>query len=107
MAAAAGSHNPLLDGPSALLRTVAAGGRFVSPVALQLRKKQEPRLDRLNEKELAVLQMIAGGKLNKEIADVLGLSIKAVDHHRQHLMTKLDLHNVADLTKFAVCQGMV
>ena len=96
----------LLDVLRMGLRTVASGGRYISPVGSLLLAKKEARLERLNEKELAVLQMVAGGKFTKDIAEVLGVSAKAVDHHRQHMMDKLGLHDVAALTKFAMRNGM-
>lgn len=88
------------------IRTVLGGGRFLSPFAAQLMSRPEPRLDRLTGKELAVLQLIALGKLTKEIAEVLDAKPKTVDHHRQHLMNKLGIHDVASLTRFAIIEGL-
>lgn len=88
------------------LRTVAAGGQYVSPRGKSLLVKKEARAAVLNEKELAVLQMIARGKFTKDIADVMGITLKAVDHHRQHIMDKLGLHDVVSLTRFAMQCGI-
>ncbi|UCC97150.1 MAG: response regulator transcription factor, partial [Phycisphaerales bacterium] len=55
----------------------------------------------LSSRELEVLQLIAEGKANKQIARGLGISIKTVEKHRQHLMRKLDLHDTAGLTRYA------
>ncbi|HTG43099.1 MAG TPA: response regulator transcription factor, partial [Verrucomicrobiae bacterium] len=67
----------------------------------------EPLLKpRLTEREREVLQMIAEGKGTKEIASELGLSAKTVETHRQHLMDKLDMYSVAELTKFAIREGL-
>lgn len=61
---------------------------------------------RLSEREREVLQMMAEGKGTKEIAADLHLSAKTVETHRQHLMDKLDMYSVAELTKFAIRQGL-
>ncbi|HEV8539117.1 MAG TPA: response regulator transcription factor [Bacteroidota bacterium] len=60
----------------------------------------------LTPKEREVLQLLAEGKTNKEIADYLCLSIKTVDNHRQRIMDKLNLHTVAELTKYAIREGL-
>ncbi|MEN8165007.1 MAG: response regulator transcription factor [Acidobacteriota bacterium] len=60
----------------------------------------------LTSREHEVLQLLAEGKTSKEIAGVLGVSVKTVDTHRQNLMAKLDLHSIAELTKFAVKEGI-
>jgi len=54
-----------------------------------------------------VLQMIAEGKTNKEIATLLNLSVYTVDAHRGRIMEKLNLHSVTDLVRFAVRCGLV
>jgi DNA-binding NarL/FixJ family response regulator len=61
---------------------------------------------RLSEREREVLQMMAEGKGTKEIAAELHLSAKTVETHRQHLMDKLDMYSVAELTKFAIREGL-
>lgn len=60
----------------------------------------------LTSREVEVLQLLAEGKTSKEIAAVLGVSVKTVDTHRQNLMAKLDLHSIAELTKFAIKEGI-
>jgi two-component system response regulator NreC len=64
-------------------------------------------LEALTEREREILQLIAEGKTNQEIADLLTLSIKTVQTHRAHLMEKLNLHDRTDLVKFAIRQGMI
>jgi DNA-binding NarL/FixJ family response regulator len=54
-----------------------------------------------------VLQLIAEGKVNKQIAAELGVSFKTVDKHRQHLMAKLDVHDIAGLTRYAINAGII
>src|SRR5438270_13735035 len=63
--------------------------------------------EHLTSRETEVLQLIAEGYANKQIADVLGISIKTVEKHRQQLMDKLNIHEVAGLTRHAIPQRMV
>lgn len=59
----------------------------------------------LSERELQVLKLVADGRNTKEIAAELSLSVKTVETHRARLMTKLGLHSVAELTKYAIRMG--
>jgi DNA-binding NarL/FixJ family response regulator len=61
----------------------------------------------LTSRESEVLQLIAEGLPNKLIADELGISIKTVEKHRQQIMVKLHIHNVAGLTRYAISAGIV
>jgi DNA-binding NarL/FixJ family response regulator len=63
--------------------------------------------NRLSSREVEVLQLIAEGKPNKQVAAELGVSFKTVDKHRQHLMGKLNIHDVAGLTRYAIAQGII
>jgi DNA-binding NarL/FixJ family response regulator len=54
-----------------------------------------------------VLQLIAEGKANKEIAALLSISIKTVEKHRQTVMEKLDIHDTAGLTRYAISAGII
>ena len=54
-----------------------------------------------------MLQLIAEGEANKQIADGLGISIKTVEKHRNHLMYKLDIHDTAGLTRYAIGAGII
>ena len=74
-----------------------------SPTAGQLPKKKRVLTDRERE----VLQLIAEGFSNKEIASELGISIKTEEKHRQAAMNKLDIHETAGLTRYAISRGMV
>jgi len=60
----------------------------------------------LTSRETEVLQLLAEGRTSKEIGGILGVSVKTVDTHRQNLMAKLDLHSIAELTKFAIKEGI-
>jgi DNA-binding NarL/FixJ family response regulator len=53
-----------------------------------------------------VLKLLADGRNTKEIADALGLSVKTVETHRIRIMSKLNLHSVAELTKYAIRKGL-
>jgi len=63
--------------------------------------------NRLSSREVEVLQLIAESKPNKQVAAELGVSFKTVDKHRQHLMSKLDIHDVAGLTRYAIAEGII
>jgi len=100
------------------IREVAAGRRFFSPSIIRRREleRQQPRtreglrmsnLHRLTARESEVLQLVAEGSANKQIASHLGISIKTVEKHRQHLMDKLNIHDTAGLTRFAIRMGVI
>ena len=61
----------------------------------------------LTHMELEVLKLIASGKTSQKIADTLFVSINTVNKHRQNIMNKLNLHKTADLTKFAIYEGII
>ncbi len=71
-------------------------------VGLQKRRSTE-----LTTREAELLQLVAEGHVNKQIASELGISIKTVEKHRQHLMEKLDIHDIAGLTRFAIAEGII
>ncbi|MBN1126180.1 MAG: response regulator transcription factor [Sedimentisphaerales bacterium] len=62
--------------------------------------------DGLSSREMEVLQLVAEGRTTKEIAKMLSVSVKTVDSHREHIMEKLGIHNIAGLTKYAVREGL-
>ena len=106
---------------SALVRAVkslACGGSYFSPsvsrVLLEcylsdvaVEAAGEDTLSRLTGREHEVVQLISEGKTSKEIARILSLSINTVESHRKHAMRKLDLHNTAEIVRFAVRKGIV
>jgi DNA-binding NarL/FixJ family response regulator len=61
----------------------------------------------LTSRENEMIQLIAEGHANKQIASELGISIKTVEKHRQHLMAKLHIHDIAGLTRFAIATGII
>jgi len=96
----------------AAVRAVAAGEGYLSPavseaVLSDYRRHVTDPLDLLTSREREVLQMIAEGKTNKEIAAALNLSVYTVDAHRGRIMEKLNLHSVSELVRFAMRAGLV
>jgi DNA-binding NarL/FixJ family response regulator len=96
---------------------VLAGNRYISPEIsgrvlegyLEGRKrlKKDTRWESLTQREKEVLKLIGEGYKNAEIADFLFISPKTVDKHRSNIMKKLDLHNAAALTAYAIDKGLV
>ena len=68
---------------------------------------RKPKSECLTSREKEVLQMIAEGKANKQIASELGISVKTVEKHRTHLMQKLSIHDIAGLTRYAIAAGII
>lgn len=94
------------------VRAVARGEGYLSPavsdaVLSDYRKHVSDPLDLLSPREREVLQMLAEGKTNKEIASLLKLSVYTVEAHRGRIMEKLNLHSIGELVRFAVRSGMV
>ena len=69
--------------------------------------KKETAMDSLTQREKEVLKLVAEGYTSKKVADFLCISPKTVERHRSNIMNKLDLHNVSELTSFAINQGIV
>ena len=67
----------------------------------------EKQIGQLTSRELEVLQFVAAGKLNKQAASELCISIKTVEKHRERLTKKLGIHGIAGLTHFAIFAGVV
>lgn len=94
------------------VRAVARGDGYVSPsvadaVLSDYRKHVTNPADLLTSREREILQMIAEGKTNKEIANTLSLSVYTVEAHRGKLMEKLNLHNTGDVVRFALRNGLI
>lgn len=115
----AGAHGYLVKGSGLddlvrAIRAVAGGERFLDMKAQAIvdSDQLEPSsasddLERLTPREREVLQMVAEGHTNREIADRLGLSPKTIDVHRTSMMKKLDLHNAQALTRYAIRRGLI
>ncbi|HXB02991.1 MAG TPA: response regulator transcription factor [Opitutaceae bacterium] len=100
------------------IREVAKGNKFFSPsIAKRMSDNQNKPRDRdglvkvnatrLTSRESEVLQLVAEGSANKQVAAALGISIKTVEKHRQHLMDKLNIHDTAGLTRYAISAGVI
>ncbi len=99
------------------VRSVADGKSFFSPViskmlledyVRQIRDKQvEDSYDLLTPREREVLQLIAEGKTNKDVANILHLSVHTVDAHRGNILQKLNLHGIPELILYAVRKGII
>jgi two-component system, NarL family, response regulator NreC len=96
----------------AAVRAVAKGDGYISPsvsdaVLSDYRRHVSDPLDLLTSREREVLQMIAEGKTNKEIAASLNLSVYTVEAHRGRVMEKLNLHSTGELVRFALRNGLI
>jgi len=94
------------------VRAVAAGEGYLSPavsdaVLDDYRRHVTNPIDLLSSREREVLQMLAEGKTNKEIAGILNLSVYTVDAHRGRIMEKLNVHSINELVRFAVRNGLI
>ncbi len=94
------------------IREVAAGNTYLSPgistaVVEALRGPSRLSPEPLTSREREVLQLVAEGKTTKEVAAHLGMSVKTADAHRTRLMQKLDIHDIATLTRYAIRQGII
>lgn len=98
------------------IEAAARGENYFSPAIATLmladyqRLRAEPEASeatRLTAREREILQLIAEGKTNRRIADLLTLSIKTIQAHRAHLMHKLDAHDRTDLVKYAIRAGII
>jgi two-component system, NarL family, nitrate/nitrite response regulator NarL len=100
------------------IREAQKGSTFFSPSISRRQDRINPLMpDRsgalkkkaahLTSREMEILQLIAEGKANKEAASELGIGVKTVEKHREHLMQKLDIHDTAGLTRYAISAGII
>lgn len=95
------------------IRSAYAEGAFLPPSIARevmerfIQRPPEEGTPRLTDREKEVLRLIAEGKTNKEIAEILCLSVKTVMVHRTNIMEKLNIHNRTELVKYAIRQGIV
>lgn len=98
------------------IREVMKGRKYLSPdvargvvddyIELSSSISENPAFIVLTDREREVLQQLAEGKTTKEMADSLSVSVKTVETHRRNIMEKLNLHSVAELTKYAIREGV-
>lgn len=96
---------------------VAAGKSFFSPAAAKVmlddylrhlsKKGIVDRYEALSEREREIFQLIAEGHSNKDIAELLSISVATVETHRSHILQKLDVHSTAELVLYAVRRGVI
>jgi DNA-binding NarL/FixJ family response regulator len=92
------------------IRTVGAGGRYVSPAIARLLLQaggDDAPADQLTPRQIEILTFIAQGLSAREIGERLGLSPKTVDVHRARMMERLNIHDIAGLTRYAVRHRLV
>ena len=94
------------------IRQVLRGDVYLSPgiagaVMAAYRTRSDRPVNPLTARERQVLQLIAEGKSTKEIASILGVSVKTAESHRSRLMQKLDIHETASLVRYAVKRGLI
>jgi DNA-binding NarL/FixJ family response regulator len=94
------------------IREIEKGNTVYSPaIARRLQDhravKPAQRNDHLTGREAEVLQLVAEGQASKQIASELGISTKTVEKHRQQVMNKLSIHDVAGLTRYAIAKGII
>jgi two-component system response regulator NreC len=95
----------VMDGKTFLSPSIS--GKVVDAYLMNKKTNKTSLLDNLTSRELEVLKLIAEGHKNKDIADHLCISLKTVEKHRSNLMAKLDRHNTAALTAYAIEKGIV
>ncbi len=94
------------------IERILAGETYFGPRVTDIMRKimanpdEDNSLKSLTSRERQVLQLIAEGHTSKEIAQILNISYKTADTHRANIMTKLDMHNAAELTRFAISSGL-
>jgi len=94
------------------IQQVSRGGFYLSPGVSQAvveayRSRSGRPSDPLSSRERQVLQLIAEGKSTKDVASLLGISVKTAESHRSRIMKKLDIHETASLVRYAVRRGLV
>jgi DNA-binding NarL/FixJ family response regulator len=116
----AGAVGYLLKGASVVelplaVRAVMRGESYLTPkisssvvegILEQDAEGSDP-LDDLTARQREILQLVAEGQSTKEIAGILGISVKTVESHRLHMMDRLDIHDVPGLVRFAIRAGLV
>jgi DNA-binding NarL/FixJ family response regulator len=109
-----GKTSPLSELQSGIRAVVEGGTYFSAEIGDILRQTMHkpkeaaiPAVDRLTAREREVLQLIAESHSTRRIAEILSISAKTAENHRTNLMKKLDLHDIASLTRFAIEYGII
>lgn len=94
----------VVDGKTYL--SPAVSGVVVDDYLHRLARTESPSSEVLTDREREVLQLIAEGESTKQVALKLHISVKTVETHRRQIMSKLDIHTIAELTKYAIRKGL-
>ena len=94
---------------------ISEGGSYFSPAVSRVVRdgyvkdggRRTDELAGLSDREREVLQLVAEGKSNKEVAQILDVAVSTVESHRKHIMEKLKLHNTAEMVRYAIRKGVV
>ena len=94
---------------------IARGGVYFGPQATKILAEQYQRPTHLaadpygglTDREREVFHLVVEGKTNKQIANIMGIALKTANNHRTNMMNKLDLHNTADIVRFAARKGLL
>ncbi len=105
------ASNELIDA----IMAVAGGGVYFGPQATKILAEQYQRpahlaadpYGGLTDREREVFHLVVEGKTNKEIARIMGIALKTAKNHRTNMMNKLDLHNTADIVRYAARKGLL
>jgi len=96
------------------IKAARQGNTYLSPPVsrqvseyIQRTGGKDSSLEKLTPRQREVLQLIAEGQTNREIAHTLGISVKTVETHRMKLMKRLDIHDIAGLVRYAIRKGLV
>ena len=94
------------------IRDVMRGSTYLSPAVSRslvdaYRSRSNRPAGQLSPREREVLQLVAQGKTTKEVAAILGVSVKTAETHRTHIMSKLEIHETASLVRYAIRTGLV
>jgi len=95
------------NGKTFFTSSIAKRQERLNPRSIDSKGVPSRTVAKLTSRETEVLQLIAEGKANKETAAELGIGLKTVEKHREHLMQKLDIHDTAGLTRYAISAGII
>lgn len=90
----------------AVLPRILRGQRYIAPRFVEMMEAAEDSAA-LTDREVQILNLVVAGRMNREIADTLGISVKTVDRHRTNLMQKLGVRSAVELIGYALREGLI